>query len=168
MAWKRHKQYRLQGYDYSGEGAYFITIVTKDRAQHFGEIYDGVMQLSPIGCFLEDFIQNFKLHKERIQLEEWQVMPNHVHIILTISPADDSKTHEAAIGLQPLTVDSVSSCINHMKGKVKRWCSENGFFDFQWQARFHDRIIRDAEEYKRILAYVRANPENWNEDMERS
>ena len=54
MTYKKHKQYRLYGYDYSQPGSYFITIVTKDRKHFFGEILNGQMIFSQIGQYIVD------------------------------------------------------------------------------------------------------------------
>ena len=55
---------------------------------------------------------------------------------------------------------------NHFKGKIKLWCNENRMPDFAWQARFHDRIIREWDEYNRIATYIKYNIRNWTEDKE--
>ena len=84
MAYKRHKQYRLNGFNYSTLGAYFIIINTKDREHFFGEIENGEMRLSEIGKYIEG---NFKIIEENIshlQVDEYQIMPNHLHLIISI------------------------------------------------------------------------------------
>jgi putative transposase len=164
MPYKKHKQYRLYGYDYSQNGAYFITIVTKNRIHYFGEIVNGEMQLSPIGKFVEE---NFSIISDKIkymQIDEWEILPNHLHLIVSI--LNKNTEYTPAFGLQPLVKKSVSSFINHLKGTIKRWCNENNFENFAWQARFHDRIIRDAKEYSNISNYIQKNVENWDMDNE--
>ncbi|MFN8347658.1 MAG: transposase [Spirosomataceae bacterium] len=195
MAYKRYKQYRLQGYDYARNGAYFITIVTKNREHWLGEITAGTLILSEIGKQVE---ANFSIIANKIshlQVEEWVIMPNHLHLIVTIennkpdveirpdtdvpvgtrleacsyrNHSDENDSHNNAYpGLRPLDKQSVSAFINHLKGQIKRWCNENGHSDFAWQARFHDRIIRDDREYFAIANYIQNNVANWENDSEK-
>ena len=63
---------------------------------------------------------------------------------------------------------SISSVINQFKGAVTRWCKKNGCQNFAWQARFHDRVIRDDDELDYICAYIENNPQKWEEDRNKS
>ncbi|HQY51313.1 MAG TPA: transposase, partial [Ignavibacteria bacterium] len=63
-----------------------------------------------------------------------------------------------------LNKNSVSVIINQFKSSVKRWCNKNGHENFKWQPRFHDHIIRNEGEHKRIKQYIIDNPSNWKED----
>lgn len=189
MAYKRYKQYRLQGYDYARNGAYFITIVTKNREHFLGEITDGQMLLSAIG---KQVAANFSMITGKIshlQVDEWVIMPNHLHLIVTIEnnnpdvgtrleaySCQSACTHgndeidnpdNPYPGLRPLDKQSVSAFINHLKGQIKRWCNENGHIEFAWQARFHDRIIRNDREYDAISNYIQNNVANWDKDSEK-
>ena len=163
MAYKKHKQYRLPGFDYSSNAAYFITIVTKNREHFFGEIKEGEMFLSEIGKYIED---NFKIIEStisHIQIEEYAIMPNHLHLIVTIITESNSN-FEFKKGIQPLLPKSISSFINHLKGNIKFWCISNNLSQFAWQPRFHDRIIRNEKEYTAISKYIENNVANWQHD----
>jgi putative transposase len=120
--------------------AYFITIVTKDRGPFFGEIKNNTITLSAIGKFVES---NFNIIRERInyiRITEWVIMPDHLHMIVVIDKINDyvgtrleasSYNLEAnSYGLHPLQKQSVPSFVNHLKGRIKRWCNENNFNDF--------------------------------------
>jgi putative transposase len=75
---------RLKGYDYSAEGAYFITIVCKDRVPWFGKIINGKMQLSDAGKIVEEeWLRSAEL-RSQIMLDAFVVMPNHFHGIVII------------------------------------------------------------------------------------
>jgi putative transposase len=81
---------RLKGYDYSQNGAYFVTICAQDRTCLFGEIVDGGMQLNEWGQIVASTWQDLPNHVPHVQLDEFVVMPNHVHGILIITDdADD-------------------------------------------------------------------------------
>lgn len=189
MPYKNHKQYRLPGYDYSAMGDYFITVCTKDRIHHFGKIIktnnNAFIELSAIGSFIKESILSIPDTCKNVTLGETVVMPNHIHLIITLPniagtghgvgagrslflPEPQQSSLQQIIspygGLKPLTPGSVSSIINHLKGKAKKWCKANGHAGFNWQARFHDHIIRDSKAYNTISNYIANNIWNWNND----
>ena len=75
---------RLQGFDYSQNGMYFVTICTKDREHLFGCVENGRMVLNEIGEIVKEEILQTPIIRENIRLDEWVIMPNHLHIILEI------------------------------------------------------------------------------------
>jgi REP element-mobilizing transposase RayT len=76
---------RLQTWDYANNGAYFITICTQNREHFFGNIKNGIMQLSEIGKFAEQFWHEIPNHFPMVELGNFVVMPNHVHGILIMN-----------------------------------------------------------------------------------
>jgi REP element-mobilizing transposase RayT len=178
--YKTHKQYRLYNFDYSQDGHYFITIVTKERTHSFGKIINRQITYSPIGEYvkhnilkfyrnenLENPYQNNRLadnHSSTITgITEWSILPNHIHLIVEVINKTQKK-YTTVTGLSPLSKGSVSSFINHFKGHIKKWCNKNGFPEFDWQSRFHDRVIRNNGEYEQIEKYIQNNVLNWDED----
>ncbi len=189
---------RLQGYDYGQNGAYFITICTKNRGHYFGEIIDSVdtqhfasqkthdnlqqhtqndvsLQATPIGAVANEYWQQIPEHFTFVILDEFVVMPNHVHGIIIISKLTDydalgSKTQNVA-SLQEIVYTNkfgpqsgnISSVIRGYKAAVKSFATTNKI-EFAWQPRFYDRIIRDEDEMKRIRKYIVENPYNWFRD----
>ena len=85
---------RLQNWDYSSNGAYFITICTQNREHYFGEIKDAAMQLSTIGQLAEQYWKEIPNHFPFVELENFVVMPNHIHGILIINKLHDDITAE--------------------------------------------------------------------------
>ena len=177
MHYKNHKQFRLPGFDYSSKGDYFITICTKERAHHFGRIVkskeDSIIELSPVGFFVQESILEIPDTHNKVRLGETVVMPNHVHLIITLvgqreavvpEQSETQKKMAPTKGLAPLIPGSISSVINHFKGKVKKWCNANELEGFDWQSRFHDHIIRNTGEYNRISNYIANNIRNWDDD----
>ncbi len=75
---------RLQHWDYANEGAYYITICTKDRIHYFGEIKNGVMHYSPVGVIANVLWFEIKNHAKNVELGEFTVMPNHIHGIIIL------------------------------------------------------------------------------------
>ena len=82
----RRKSIRLPGYDYSTEGSYFITIVTKDRRHLFGEVVNGEVVLNGYGSIVEEEWARSAAIRKEIELDEYVIMPNHFHAIVHIIP----------------------------------------------------------------------------------
>ena len=175
----RIKSTRLKNWDYSGDGWYFITICTKNMVNYFGDVRDFIMGLSDIGCIAhEEWVKTGELRKNVI-LDEFVVMPNHVHGIVIIDnpnslpePRRDAprrvSTNECLNKFGPLIPNSLSSIINQFKGAVKRWCNKNGYPNFQWQPRFYDHIIEYDKELFEIREYIYYNPQMWERDRNKS
>jgi len=176
----RVESVRLEGYDYSLEGLYFITIITGGREHFFGEIKEGEMFLSEIGKVAEkEWFETLRIRKDmNLQLHEFVVMPNHIHGIIEIGENkfnDDNFIHrrDAMLGVSHSEGNfkntfssqskNIASIIRGYKSSVTikaRKINAN----FSWQARFYDHVVRNNEDYKRISDYILTNPENWKED----
>jgi REP element-mobilizing transposase RayT len=171
---------RLQNWDYSWAAAYFITICTQQRDHYFGDVKNGEMHLSPIGIVADVLWHEIKNHAINIQLDAFVVMPNHVHGILVLDGGDGGgngggdavvKTGHALslqknIGqsrFQHIGHNSVSSIIGSYKSAVTKHAHRLGY-DFEWQTRFYDHIIRDIDSFERIQTYIINNPLKWKED----
>lgn len=81
---------RLQGWDYSLSGTYFITICTKNREEFFGEVVDDEMILSKEGGIVEKYWKEITKHFANVRLDEFIVMPNHLHGIIVIENVETS------------------------------------------------------------------------------
>lgn len=163
---------RLQSWDYGWVGEYFITICTKDRLHHFGKIVNGEMILSNIGVIANLMWYEIRNHQKNVELGEFIVMPNHVHGILilnNINPLPAVQTGHAlslAPGQQRFQnrgKNTVSSIIGSYKSAVTKHCNRLGF-DFGWQTRFYDHIIRDERSFQNISNYIINNPMNLEKD----
>ncbi len=75
---------RLRGWDYSSAGLYFVTICTCGRECFFGDVVDGEMRLTHICEIVVDEWQKTPAIRTNIELDEWIVMPNHLHGIIVI------------------------------------------------------------------------------------
>jgi putative transposase len=166
---------RLKGYDYSQNGAYFITICTKNREHHFGKIRNGKMILSQCGVLADVFLHEIPNRHDGVELGAFVVMPNHIHLILIINRGEPPvvETRPASSPCAPVKNEimaaispkagSVSVIMGSYKGAVTRHANRLGFPN-GWQPRFHDHIIRDEAEYERIYNYIKNNPANWEKD----
>ncbi|GAA5521273.1 transposase [Aliifodinibius salicampi] len=165
------KSIRLKGWDYR-TGLYFITICTDESQHHFGHINDGMMGLSVPGCIAWHYWRQIPHHQENVILDEFVVMPDHIHGIIGIEseeavgtchgmsvPNASEAERKAKFG-QPQS-KSLSMIINHFKGAVTRWCNAHEYEYFAWQSRFYDHIIRNERALKRIRQYIFDNPLQW-------
>ncbi len=81
----RRRSIRLRHYDYTQEGAYFVTICTQDRECLFGEIVDGAMRLNQAGLMVQDVFGNLPKLYPGVGMDAFVVMPNHVHAIVVLA-----------------------------------------------------------------------------------
>ncbi|HUH73070.1 MAG TPA: transposase [Chitinophagales bacterium] len=176
---------RLQTWDYRWSGAYFITICTKNREHYFGEIVNQKMILSNVGVLANVFWCEIKNHTKNVTLGEFVVMPNHIHGILILNdnvlenvsasvetlhatslqiplPPQSTTKNEQMTGISPKS-GSISAIIRSYKSAVTKHANRLGF-DFAWQPRFHDHIIRDEQSFDNIQNYIFNNPINWEID----
>ena len=175
---------RLKGWDYSSEGSYFVTICTQDRDNLFGRVANGKMELNQYGKIVNQCWFDLPNHYDNIRLDEFVIMPNHVHGIIII----DNRINyvDVETGLKPVsTVIPTETVIPNdtiFKNKTIKPMKHHGLFEFVrafktfsgrrinelrqsqgktvWQPRFHDHIIRDNDEYYRIRQYIINNPKH--------
>jgi REP element-mobilizing transposase RayT len=77
---------RLAGHDYSSPGKYYITICVKNQIPFFGKIANGKMILNDIGIIADKFWLEIPHHYQNIKLDEYIIMPDHIHGIIIINP----------------------------------------------------------------------------------
>ncbi|MFA4817467.1 MAG: transposase [Parcubacteria group bacterium] len=171
----RIRSSRLKGYDYSQNGIYFITICTKNREEYFGKIENGIIILSDIGKIAEKFWQEIPSYFSFVILDEYIVMPNHVHGIVEINGNNSVETQFIASKNQPggitgnnnpsLNPFSLSTIIKWYKGRCAFEIRKQlNSVTFAWQSRFYDHIIRNEISLNKIREYIRINPEMWEHD----
>ena len=154
---RRRRSIRLQDFDYSSPGAYFVTIVVHGRLCLFGEVADGEMRLNEIGKLVQGIWEGLSSHYPHVQLDAFVIMPNHVHGIVLM---DDAERDEVRHGL-PEVVRGFKSFsakeVNRVRGVVGQALWQRGFFD---------HVIRDEVGLARIRTYIEENPGKWEEDPE--
>ena len=175
---------RYQNWDYTSNGYYFVTICTYNREYFFGDVVADKMQLSPIGKIVTEEWQKTAQIRSYIELDEWVIMPNHLHGIIIIKnqpPPLIVETPRWGVSQQAtfhpeetfrwnvstksrLKPKSLGSIIGQIKTACTRRIWEAGFDDFEWQDRFYDHIIRDDESLHYIRQYIINNPLKWELD----
>ena len=161
---------RLRGYDYSQVGAYFVTICTHDRACVFGNIVDGAMRLNSIGeMAAEEWIKSERVRGE-IELDEWVVMPNHLHGIVWITYSIGVHLVVGATGRSPLPSGPIPRSIGAMVAGFKSAATKriNAVLGTPgapvWQRDYYEHVIRNEDTLDRIRRYIRDNPSKWPDD----
>ena len=185
---------RMPKWDYSGNGYYFITMIVQNRECIFGKIENDEMILSDFGKIAEqEWYKSFEIRKELI-LDEFQMMPNHLHAIVIIKKNQHKhNTHDTHVEThgraslqsgQPIQPNqpqfyrkpkSLSSFVAGYKSAITTKIDD--FIDLHnlpiekynrnnrlWQANYNDHIIRNDDEYWRIKKYIINNPKNWKDD----
>jgi REP element-mobilizing transposase RayT len=182
----------LKGFDYSLPGEYFITIDTKGMAEWFGKVEHGQMVRNDIGEIAHQLWLDIPNIHENALLDDFVVMPNHVHGIIgltevgnnrrvvcrdgyndvvgrdaniRVSTGNNIKQHGGATGAHNpmLSQYSLPFILRSYKGRATFEIHKQ-HRDFSWQARFHDHIIRSQQELDRIRKYILENPGRWEED----
>jgi len=168
MELPKRKPTRLKEYDYSQNGAYFVTICTQDRKCILGEVVpieDGTengitvgqglapaeIKLSRYGKIAEDQIALLENRYPNIEIVKYAIMPNHIHILISI--------YNETAGASPCP--TLSDIICSFKSLTTRLCGGGKIF----QSSFHDHIIRDERDFLQIWQYIDTNHLKWQGDF---
>lgn len=155
---------RLPGWDYRSAAYYFVTICTKDHRCCLAKIADGVAYISPLGMIVAEEWWRTPHVRPYVKLDASQIMPNHFHGIIVIEESEMAPQEEQGTGALHLQAGSLGAIIGQFKSICTKRIRALGDGAFQWQPRFHDHIIRDENELKRLRAYIVGNPGKWYED----
>ena len=177
----RHRRsIRLRGWDYTGAGAYFVTLVTHARATLFGDVVDGQMVLTEYGRIAaEEWVRTAEV-RANVEMDEFVVMPNHVHGIIWIARRADGARQRLEDGasrrLAPtgggreitVAAGSLGAIVGGYKSVVARRINDlRGMAGAPvWQRNYYERIVRSERELAAIRRYIRQNPANWAGDSE--
>ena len=148
------KKIRLDKYDYSSTGSYFLTIcvdkhknILWNKSAEMISCNDILLPLSDYGIIVNDAVKQITVHYPDVYVDKYVIMPNHLHLILIIGASNsDCKSC------------NVSSIINQLKGAVTK---KIGFSI--WQKSYYDHIIRGENDYNEICSYIENNPYKWDE-----
>lgn len=175
----KKKQLRLREYDYSLDGAYFVTICTQDKSNIFGKINNGEITLNPAGHEIIRTCRDLPQFCSGLEIDEFVVMPNHLHIIFILNQRDvvaglracrhDITTEES----QTLNKTTLPDVVYQFKSWTTKIYSDGvkkmGWKPYPkklWQRNYYERVVRDDAELNRIREYIINNPFNWDKDNE--
>ena len=146
MPYYNRKPTRLKNFDYAAENYYFITICTNNKCCIFGK----PKALNVFGNIAKEAFHEIEKHFTSVKVDQCIVMPNHVHAIICINKEEDPVALTTIVGLYK---SGVTRKIHSLHPDLA-----------VWQRSFHDRIIRNQQEYERIWNYVHYNDQKWEQD----
>ena len=169
----KRKATRLKNFDYSSEGAYFVTICIRDRKRILSEIIktdvtathgtidfvvgEGLappeywVKLTPCGEVVKEQLQLIENRFPSVTVEDFVIMPDHIHAIMFL--------HEQAGGASPSpTLDDV---ICAFKSLTSRICKQRYGMEKMFQRSFAEHIVRDKKDYETRKKYIYENPVKW-------
>ena len=154
----KRKSPRLQCFDYSSPGAYFVTICTKDKKCILSTIVGtGVldcpkMELTRYGEIAKKNIERMGAFYEHISIDGYVIMPNHIHLMLVIKSEAGASEEKKS-----------SSTYSRFVSTLKRFCDRE-YGENIWQARSNDHVIRNEKDYEEHMKYINENPLKWASD----
>lgn len=163
---------RLPKADYSSPGAYFITICSAHHSNTFGGIEAGQTVLSPLGKIVQSCWTRIPEHFPIARIEEFIVMPNHLHgiIALTVGARYIVPSPKRTLGteqFQKPVAASIPTIVRTFKAAVTREaCMALQWTRGIWQRNYFERVLRDGKEYADASRYILENPKRWEWDKE--
>ena len=144
------KRNRLENYDYSSSGAYFVTICTKERRNYFWDNVGATIGrpqdivLTPYGNIVDEAIKNIPSLYPAVDVDCYVIMPDHIHLLLII--------RTDGLG-RPMVAPTMSRVVQQLKGYVTKRIGHS-----IWQKLFFDHIIRNHIDYEEHIKYIYENP----------
>ena len=182
--WHHRRSIRLPGYDYSQEGVIFVTACTYQRENLFGEVVAGQMVTNDIGRIVLAAWQGLPLRFPSLILDEFVVMPNHIHGILIFAGGESgagadapagttvgAEKKEGVVALQEGAASGAPTLAqvmrvfkslvavsgNRLLGRTERPL---------WQRNFYEHIIRTEQVLEKAQWYTAENPRRWERDKD--
>ena len=167
-----HHSIRLQGYDYSSTGPFFVTICTHEKRCIFDRIVEACVELNRMGRVVRECWNSVPVHFPQVSLHEFAIMPNHVHGIVEIGsqvgaqhaaplPRPRSKTDSG------LKAGSLGAVVRSFKAAVAKQAREElGWHGPVWQRNYFERVVRNGQEFADASRYIAENPARWEWDRE--
>ena len=157
----KRKPTRLKQHDYNQNGYYFITICTRNKEKLLCDMVgDGIYDVpspmfSPYGRVVETYIQKMNGYNNRVFVDKYVIMPNHIHLIVVI----ENGTSQAPSPTANRANATLSQFVSLFKRYCHRQCGQPLF-----QRSFHDHVIRNEADYRKIWEYIDNNPQKWTLD----
>jgi REP element-mobilizing transposase RayT len=168
---QNRRSLRIRNFDYTSEGVYYVTQCVHNRRHIFGEIKNGKMHLSSIGEMVQNAWLGLPRYDPRVSLDEFIVMPNHIHGIIVID-SDGLESHRGRARGPAPTNSYHPLSLPDLLQRFKSWTTRQ-YLDISppsagrlWQRTFYDHVVRNDTDLRRIREYIRHNPANGETDPE--
>ena len=155
----QRKRTRWEGFDYNSAGAYFITICTQNRRQLLSHIVGGDVLDAPRsvllyhGTIADKYLKQLSEFYDYMEVDQYVIMPNHIHFILFVYETDGSK----------LSTAKQHSAMSRFVSTFKRFCNKE-YGENIWQRGCIDHVIRNRDDYQEHIKYISENPTRWHYD----
>lgn len=159
---------RLKNYDYSSNGAYFVTICTHEREYLFGDIVNGKMKTNNLGNLVVSIWESLP-NRFPVIIDTYQIMPNHFHGIIVIvgaglvpalelgAPVTNRAPARGAPTPKQPTLGNIIGAFKSLSTNTRAQCKF-------WQRNYYEHIIRNETELFKIREYITLNPLMWERD----
>ena len=163
----KRKSNRLESYDYSSTGAYFVTVCVKGRKRILSEIIKHVgggalddprIRLTEFGKIVEKNLLSSE-NISGVKIDRYVIMPNHIHAIIFLN----SNKYAGNKNGSSRAPTPTNEMLPHIISTFKRFCGKEIGNDI-FQRGYVDHIIRDREDYEEHLKYISENPVRWHDD----
>lgn len=157
MELPKRKDVRLKNYDYSANGAYYVTVCTHNRAKLFGTIVGATLRGRPNrpDKMIEKWVLELENKFDNLKIDKYIIMPDHIHLLISVS---DNLTGDHTGSPLPFVIDwfKTMTTNEYIRG-VK-----NGIyppFDKHiWQRNYFEHVVRCEQDYEEIWRYIEENP----------
>ena len=170
----KRRSIRLLGYDYSQENAYYITVCVDGKRCCLADVVDFQSVKTKYGIIVEEEILVTEKLRLNVEIPEFVIMPNHIHMIIHIKDKKGSNIKNVLPGKLDYHMPennpafcvpgSIGAIINQIKGKATKRIREAGNMSFKWQKNYYEHVIRNEEDLLGIREYIQGNPAKWQED----
>ena len=155
MEMPKRKDLRLSNYDYSSNGAYYVTICTHNQVHLFGKVNPetGTILYNEAGKMVLQWLHSIPNKYSSVSLDCCVVLPNHIHFILFL----DGSEHALGDIIKWFKAQSTNEYIRGVK--------QNRFPPFDkaiWQRNYYEHIVHSENELNQIRQYITYNSLKWN------
>ena len=153
------KHPRLNEFDYTQPGGYFVTVCTKNKSKILCNILHDIksnetsVELSAYGKIVDKYIKNINAVYDGVKVSKYVIMPNHLHILFVFNDLTDIERKGAA------RRTSLQTVIRSLKTMVTKEISKS-----IWQPSFYEKTVRTKRDFKDIWKYIDENPLKWVND----
>jgi putative transposase len=154
---------RLKGYDYTAPGAYYVTIIVRNRERMLSRIVDGQVILAHAGVLAEAAWRRLPDHFSRVILDTFVIMPDHIHGIVVLQGESEHRNKPRADRPAGTRPGSLAAVVQNFKSVAARRINQADGTPGRcvWQEDYYEHIVRDEADMERIRRYIRANPSRW-------
>lgn len=162
---ERHdrRSIRLEGWNYSWPGLYFVTICTQKSRHLFGRVAGEAMRLNAFGTIADEEWRRTATIRDNVELDSYIIMPNHVHGIIAITRRGTARRAPTERQFGKPIAGSLSTIVRAYKAAVTKRINEHRGTPGApvWQRNYYEHIVRTPRAHRMISAYIEDNPARW-------